>query len=125
MSSLASAATAAETELRDAVAAAQIGNVGRARVSARRAVGAFIQAVAGPLELDPGTHAMANLRWVGSNSGLPHEIRAAAARLLGGPRSIAEGGVVSNDPVLDAQTVIGYFQQLAKKLNPASNKANR
>ncbi|MCC7437565.1 MAG: hypothetical protein IT211_03620 [Armatimonadetes bacterium] len=101
----------AETELQDAVAAMQIGNTGRARVSARRAVGAFLQGVAGLLEADPGSHAMANLRWVESHPGLPDEIRAAAARLLAGPRTLAEGGVASQDPVNDARTVIDGLQQ--------------
>lgn len=102
----------AETELRDAVMAMQSGNMGRARVSARRGVGAFIQGIARLVEDDPGTHAMANLRWVELHSGLPDEIRAAAARLLGGARTIAEGGMVSDDPVKDARTVIDGLQQI-------------
>lgn len=102
----------AETELQDAVMAMQIGNMGRARVSARRGVGAFIQGIAGLVQDDPGTHAMANLRWVESHLGLPNEIRAAAARLLGGARVIAEGGVVSDDPVKDARTILDGLQHI-------------
>lgn len=112
MSSLTKALGDAETELQDAMIAMQIGNMGRARVSARRAVGAFIQGIASLLNDDPGTHAMANLRWVESHSGLPNEIRAAAARLLGGARMIAEGGVVSDDPVKDARSIIDGLQQI-------------
>lgn len=115
---LATALANAETELRDAAAAMQIGNMGRARVSARRAVGAFLQGIAALLETDPGTHAMANLRWVSSHPGLPDEIRAAAARLLAGPREIANGEAASGNPVGDARRVIEYFQH--KHQSPSS-----
>ncbi|MBK8911600.1 MAG: hypothetical protein IPM61_09765 [Chlorobi bacterium] len=111
MNSLATAVARAETELSDAAAAMSIGNMGRARVSARRGVGAFLQTVAAALPTDPGPHAMANLRWVQLHPELPDEIRAAAARLLGGPRNIARGEQASDNPINDARMVIEYFQQ--------------
>lgn len=85
------------------------GNQGRARVCARRAVGAFVQNLAPLLPFDYGTHAMANLRALATNDALPDEIRDAAARLLGGARSIAASEVYSTDPLGDALRIIASF----------------
>ncbi len=88
--------------------AAAEGNQGRARVCARRAVGAFIQSIP-DLPVDYGTHAMANLRGISADEALPDEIRAAADRLLGGARSVLNGGIFSTDPLGDAVRIIDHF----------------
>lgn len=89
--------------------AVDVGNMGRARVCGRRAVGVFLQKIAPMLETDYGSHAMANLRGIQEDNGLPDEIRSAAERLLGGIRSINAGKLYSDDPLADAALVIGYF----------------
>jgi hypothetical protein len=90
-----------------------VGNEGQGRVCGRRAVGIFIQTIASTLPDDYGSHAMANLRGIESNSSLPDEIRAAAGRLLGGARSIARGEIYSTDPLADAVRIINYFVAVA------------
>ena len=85
------------------------GNEGQGRVCGRRAVGIFIQTIAPILPIEYGPHAMANLRTIESNTSLPHEIRAAAGRLLGGARSIARGESYSPDPLADAALIINHF----------------
>jgi hypothetical protein len=102
----------AEVELRDGSIAAAGGNSGRARVCARRAVGAFLQAIAGTLVGDVGTNAMANLRYVQS-ADLPEIQRETAIRLAGGARSALSGGPVSEDPLADAAAIINYFVRQA------------
>ncbi len=99
----------ANEELTTGGSAAVIGNEGRARVCARRAVGAFLQRVAPALSLDYGTHAMANLRGVMHDASLPDEIRSAAERLLGGARSIGSGQLYSTAPLADAMLIIRHF----------------
>jgi len=84
------------------------GNQGRARVCGRRAVGALIGSLPEP-PAGYGTHAMANLRGISDDRSLPDEIRAAADRLLGGARSILNGGTFSTDPLGDAVLIIDHF----------------
>jgi hypothetical protein len=99
----------AEIEMATGRLAVTGGNEGRARVCARRAVGMFLQQIAGSLPVDYGTHAMANLRAVSGNEALPEEIRLAAERLLGGSRSILASEPYSTDPLADAAAIIRYF----------------
>lgn len=99
----------AEIELTAARLAVTAGNEGRARVCARRAVGAFMQEIAPALSLDAGTNALANLRFLKENPALPVEIRDAAGRLLGGARSILADEPYSADPVADAESIIRYY----------------
>src|SRR5687768_2903501 len=89
----------ANDELQMGYAAAAEGNLGRARVCARRAVGTFLQSIAACLDGDVGTHAMANLRWLQECGAIPPEQREAAARLLIGARAELAGEVVSLDPL--------------------------
>lgn len=103
----------AREELAMGSTAAAGGNEGRARVCGRRAVAVFILTLsATPLSgsIPPyGTHALSILRGISSDIALPDEIRDAAARLLGGVRSIARGEAFSADPGADAALVINYF----------------
>lgn len=55
---------------------------------------------------------MANLRGIRDDSMLPDEIRAAAARLLGGPRDRDAGDPFSNDPIGDAELIIAALLAL-------------
>lgn len=105
----AAALAAARAELDAGIAAEQESNDGRARVCGRRAVGAFLQAIAPSIGAEPGAHAMANLRWLAGNPDLPAAVRDAAERLLGGARSIAGGGIHSANPVGDAALIINFF----------------
>ena len=108
-SSYDSARAQADIELATARKATATGNEGRARVCSRRAVAAFIQEIAPALGLDPGTNALANLRFLKENPALPEAIRDAACRLLGGARSILAGEIYSTDPVADAETIIRFY----------------
>ncbi len=104
----------AREELAMGTTAAASGNQGRARVCGRRAVAVFILALSRATTLSGGippygTHALSILRGISSDIALPDEIRAAAARLLGGVRSIARGEAFSADPGADAALVINYF----------------
>jgi hypothetical protein len=103
------AAMLANQEFAMGSAAADSGNEGRARVCGRRAVGTFVQTIAQVAGIDYGSHAMANLREITGDQGLPAEVRDAAERLLGGTRTIAGGGAYSADPLRDALLIINYF----------------
>jgi hypothetical protein len=105
----ANAATLANQEFEMGRCAVETGNMGRARVCGRRAVGIFLQTIAPTLETDYGPHAMANLRGVKEDNELPDEIRAAAERLLGGVRDIVAGNLYSDNPLKDAARIIDYF----------------
>ena len=107
----------AEEEMRGGATAAAEGNLGRARVCARRAVGAFLQTVAGELTGDVGTNAMANLRWLDAEAGLPEPEHVAAVRLAGGPRLAMAGGEISTDPLADAALIIEYFLRSVRNEN--------
>ncbi len=98
--------------IRDARRALADGNDGRARVSSRMAVGIAAQMAAFRLGRDYGTDVMANLRGVRDDRSLADEIRAAAERLLGGPRDIASGSPFSTDPIGDAEMIIGALMAL-------------
>lgn len=99
----------AEGELRMGREALADGNAGKARVCGRRAVGIFIQTIASTLPSFYGPHAMANLRGIEGDSGLPDEIREAATRLLGGIRSIEANESYSTHPLADAVLIINHF----------------
>jgi hypothetical protein len=103
----------ASVELLGGLSAAAGGNSGRARVCARRAVGAYLRAIAPSLDGDVGSNAMAALRYVQESAGLPEEPRSAALRLTGGARSELAGGPVSSDPLADAALIINYFVRQA------------
>jgi hypothetical protein len=99
----------ANREMEFGHAAIRDANEGRARVCGRRAVGAFVQAIAPRLGTDFGSHAMANLRTIAGDISFPNEMRLAAERLLGGARSIIAGDAYSTDPLADALLIINYF----------------
>jgi hypothetical protein len=99
----------AAEELTMGAAAIADGNEGRARVCGRRAVAVFVLARSAPAGTGYGTHALSILRGISSDPGLPDEIRAAATRLLGGARSIAQGEPFSTHPLADAAQIINYF----------------
>lgn len=101
-------------ELEIAKAAVINGNEGQARVCGRRAVGVFIQSIAGFLNHDYGKNVMANLRGIRDNTALPDEIRAAATRLNGGARSMMAGEIYSKDPLADAIIIINHFAVAAR-----------
>jgi hypothetical protein len=103
----------AEGELATGRVATAAGNDGKARVCCRRAVGIFIQTITPNLPASYGSHAMANLRGIEADASLPDEIRSAAARLLGGARSIAANEPHSTDPLADAVRIINYFVAIA------------
>lgn len=106
---LAAAVVEANGELAILQESIATGNDGRARVCARRAVGAILRAVSS----DPSTrasHSLATLRTVEDNPTLPPEPRDAARRLQMGPR---DGAGMSADPLADALTIINYFLQQA------------
>lgn len=103
----------ANDELRAGRSAAAGGNLGRVRVCARRAVGMFLQAIAGTIPEEVGTNAMANLRWLQSTTSIPAPERDAATRLAVGARAEASGGTVSEDPLADAALIINYFLRRA------------
>jgi hypothetical protein len=103
----------ADVEIRSGIDAAAEGNLGRARVCARRAVGAYLQTIAPSLAGDVGTNAMANLRYLQTAESLPLEHRRAAERLSGGARSERSGQAISEDPLADAAGIINYFVRQA------------
>jgi hypothetical protein len=86
------------------------GNDGRARVCARRAVGAFLQEAGRATGVDYGAHALANLRSIADHPSppTPDAVRDAARRLLGGARSILAGEVYSSAPIADAIMIIRH-----------------
>lgn len=115
----------ANIELRSGIEAAAEGNLGRARVCARRAVGSFLQAIARTLPGDVGTHAMANLRYVQEAGHLPGEQRDAADRLARGPRAQPAEGMISEDPLADATLIINYFLRQASDTQSRGDDASR
>ncbi len=106
---LAEALRLAEEELATGTTAALAGNEGRARVCGRRAVAVFILAAQASIGTCYGSNAMAILQGISSAPPLPHEIRNAATRLLGGTRSIAAGETYSVEPLADAVCIINYI----------------
>jgi hypothetical protein len=103
----------ANIEIQGGVDAAAGGNLGRARVCARRAVGAYLQAIGSSLPGEVGANAMANLRYLQEAEHLPPDQRQAAERLAGGARSQMAGGAISEDPLADAAVIINYFVRQA------------
>ena len=98
-----------KTELQAGEHAKEIGNIGQARVCARRACGMAIEHW---LEFHPkknyGANAITMLAKLQEDHTIPKYIRDAAERLTKKVDSNFETGVVE-DPLKDGETIIEYF----------------
>ncbi|HYF02326.1 MAG TPA: hypothetical protein VEC36_03040 [Patescibacteria group bacterium] len=83
------------------------GNVAKARVCARRAVGWLVQSFKNS---SYGTQIGENFRAIVADENVPEEIRAVAIRLQGGNRAELEGGIFSDEPLKDAEILLNYFK---------------
>jgi len=104
--------TTIEAELRQAQVALGQGNDGKARVCARRASGAALRAwfraggaAAGPAD------ALSLLKLAAADTGLPGELRQAAARLSTAVTD-RDRLAFSDDPVGDAGIIVGAIESL-------------
>lgn len=104
----------AEAELARARQAEREENPGMARVCARRAVGAMVEAWM-TFEPNPeyGTHTMSALRGLIGDERTPADVKEAANRLQHGIRAIGTDKY-PHTPIDDAETIIAY---LRSKLN--------
>jgi hypothetical protein len=106
----------ANSELKNGIEAKEAGNIGQARVCARRACGMAIEHW---LEFHPnrnyGASAITMLTKVQEDPSIPKDIRDAAERLTKKVDSNFETGV-TEDPLKDGETIIEFF------LNPANLK---
>jgi len=101
--------TISEAELRPGEDALEIGNVGKARVCARRACMFVISAWSEDYEeFDWGNNAMSFLEGVRDESLMPDEIREAANRLTVKVNQNFSTGFEEN-PIEDARLIITYF----------------
>lgn len=96
-------------ELQTGLNAWKEGNVGKARVCARRAVAWLLQALPHMGLRSYGSHVGENLRQVAADEQLPEPVRRAAERLQGGARAQLSGGLYSLYPLQDAGIVLRYF----------------
>ena len=98
-----------DAELRRAKQAVDEGNIGMARVCARRACGISISFW---LQDNPrsgyGESAMNQLRSVQSDNTVPKEIKDAAERLTAKVEGESDSRI-TNDPIADARTITNYF----------------
>ncbi|MBK7631484.1 MAG: hypothetical protein IPJ23_12410 [Ignavibacteriales bacterium] len=99
----------AKAELNQGEHAKEIGNIGQARVCARRACGMAIEHW---LEFHPnrnyGASAITMLTKLQEDHTIPKEIRDAAERLTKKVDGNFETGV-TEDPLIDGETIIEYF----------------
>ena len=96
-----------QQELDWAEAAFKSGNVAKARVWARRAVGWLVQS----FKNSPyGTNIGENFRGIVLDEKLQEEIRAAAVRLQGGNRAEFAVEIFSDEPLKDAEILLNYFK---------------
>ncbi|HZV13143.1 MAG TPA: hypothetical protein VFA55_08000 [Candidatus Kapabacteria bacterium] len=99
----------AEAELARARQAEREGNNGMARVCARRAVGAMVEAWM-VRESNPayGTHTMSALRGLIGDERTPPAVKEAAHRLQHGIRAVGTE-MFPHTPIEDAETIIAYL----------------
>ncbi len=91
------------SELESANAAINGANMGKARVCARRAVGAaYLLSITSPVAKQ-SLSAIQILRIIGELEKLPDEVKSAAKRLS----ASVSMGEISSDPIGDAQIIIG------------------
>jgi hypothetical protein len=96
-----------QQEMDWAGAAFKNGNVAKARVCARRAVGWLVQS----FKNSPyGTHIGENFRAIVADETVPEDIRAAAIRLQGGNRAELNQEIFSDEPLKDAEILLNYFK---------------
>jgi len=96
-------------ELSVAEEALKIGNEGKARVCARRAVGLADDVWLAKLSEQPFRgDALAHLRRIQQDSSLPSHVREAADRLCT-PVTQKNSAPFSTDPIGDARIIIGYL----------------
>jgi HEPN domain-containing protein len=101
----------AEAELERARQAEREGNHGMARVCARRAVGAMVEAwVTREPEPAYGTHTMSALRGLIEDTRTPPDVKVAANRLQHGIRA-AGTDAFPQAPIEDANTIIAYLRK--------------
>lgn len=100
----------ADAELARARQAEREDNNGMARVCARRAVGAMVEAWM-MLEPNPayGTHTMSALRGLIQDAETPPEVKNAANRLQNGIRAVGTD-VFPHTPIEDAENIINYLR---------------
>lgn len=96
-----------QQELDWAQAAFKIGNVAKARVCARRAVGWLVQSFK---NTPYGTHIGENFRAIVADENIPDDIRSAAIRLQGGNRAELNNEIFSDEPLKDAEILLTYFK---------------
>jgi len=98
-----------EQELATAEQALKIGNQGKARVCARRAVGLADDVWLAKHSVPPiRGDALAHLRRIQQDSSLPSHVREAAERLFTAVTQKASAPF-STDPIGDARIIIGYL----------------
>ena len=98
-----------EQELAAAEAAWKIGNEGKARVCARRAVALATEAWLARRSVEPWRgDAMAHLRRIQQDVSLPLPVREAAERLTT-TVTRRDSAPFATDPIGDARTIIAYF----------------
>ncbi len=85
------------------------GNQGKARVCARRAVGAWMMEKFPQYAEIQGNDAMKIIRALSTDVQQPQDVQLAAERLAGGLRAELQGGVVSDNPRADVDTIIAGF----------------
>ncbi len=98
-------------ELATGAEAWRVGNAGKARVCARRAVAWLVQALSHGGASPYGSHVGDNLRRLAADESLPEAVRKAAERLRGGARAQWAGGLYSLYPLHDASIILQYFAQ--------------
>ncbi len=106
-----SAFTAADNELRKAAEAFEIGNHGKARVCARRAVGYVAEFyLQSHPELIPlyGRSFMNNLRGIAADENVPDEVRNYAEKLIVHPEF---DEIKGNEAIDLANKIIAYFKE--------------
>lgn len=100
-----------DVELTRAKKAREEGNIGMARVCARRACG---NSISFWLQNNPrssyGNSAMNQLRSIQSDDTVPKEVKDAAERLTTHVSNLT-GSLVSSDPINDANVIIKYFMK--------------
>jgi hypothetical protein len=99
-----------QEEIAEARQVQAAGNIGRARTCARRAAGMAMQTAIGigPGATDYAPTFVEGLRRLAADAHFPNYVREAAARLV--DRSDKERRSASQNPVQDAEIIMGFFQ---------------
>ncbi|HEY6952376.1 MAG TPA: hypothetical protein VI758_08200 [Bacteroidota bacterium] len=99
-----------EKELGRAREAQRLGNAGRVRTAARRAVGLAVTEYQQRIsEKQYGGDFMRQVRGIAEDTSLPEEVRSAAKRLQS--RIAEDFTSASRQPLADAQTIIDFIQR--------------